>query len=79
MGWGHTLSPQSVISIAIPLENILEFLNQCLVAVGHPDVGDVAPCDVIPRRSLLAVVDSQPMLLHLWTQQPPLYTIAIVL
>ena len=56
----------SVISgSTVPLEDVLEFLHQSLVAVGHSDVGDIGPCDVVPSRSLFVVVYPQPVLFHL--------------
>ena len=56
----------SVISSStVPLEDVLELLDQSLVAVGHSDVGDIGPCDVVACRALLAEVYSQPVLFHL--------------
>lgn len=43
-----------------------QLLAQRLEAVAHADVGNVGPADVVPLRTLLQVVGTQPVALHLW-------------
>ena len=46
-------------------EDQFQLLAECLVAVGHPDVGDVGARDVIASHTFFIVVLAQPVLLHL--------------
>lgn len=42
-----------------------EFIAQCLVSVGHADLGHVSPTDIVPLRSIFQIVLSQEVLLLL--------------
>ena len=44
-------------------EDIGELVHQSLVPVGHPDVGDVGPLDVVAGHPRLLVVGTEPVLL----------------
>lgn len=35
-----------------------EFIAQCLVSVGHADLGDIGPADIVPFRSVFQIVHS---------------------
>jgi len=48
------------------VENRAQFVNQCLVAVAHPDVRDIGAPDVVAQHTLLFEVgSSQPVVFHL--------------
>ena len=42
-----------------------QLLTECLIAIGHSDIGDVGACDVITGHTFFIVVLAQPVLLHL--------------
>lgn len=44
-----------------------ELIAQCLVSVGHADLGHVGPADVVPLWSVFQVVHPDKVLLILWT------------
>lgn len=46
-----------------------ELITQCLVSVGHADLGHVCPADVVPLRSVLQVVHPDKVLLVLWANR----------
>ena len=54
-----------IVTVAVPLQNVLELLNQSFVSIGNPDVGNICASDVITCWPLLVIVDPQPVLLHL--------------
>ena len=44
-------------------EHVCQLVHESLVPVGHSDVGDVGPLDVIARHPRLLVVRTEPVLL----------------
>ena len=50
-------------------KNQFHLLAECLIAVGHPHVGDVGTSDVISCHTFLMIVLAQPVLLHLGAGQ----------
>ena len=46
-------------------EDQFQLLAECLVAIGHSDIGDVGACDVVTGHTFFVIVLAQPVLLHL--------------
>lgn len=44
-----------------------ELVAQCLVSVGHADLGHVGPPDIVPFRPIFQIICSQEVLLFLQT------------
>ena len=50
-------------------EDQFQLLAECLVAIGHSDIGDVGACDVVTGHTFFVVVLAQPVLLYLGVGQ----------